>query len=146
MLFRIHQLLFWIVKNWADVSASSESSTHSSWYSNFLLEYFSSLIQLFSWSKIFFICSLTATSKSWNFVFFCSLLFSAKSSTRLTKSKIKFCGPLFYKKMGSSIKIDDLEIEVGTCFPIQVVVCISFSSSVETQFDSRSKKIVKIDS
>ena len=41
--------------------------------------------------------------------------------------------------MGSSIRFDDIETEMGTCFPIQVVVCVSFSSSVGTQIDSKSK-------
>ena len=41
--------------------------------------------------------------------------------------------------MGSSIRFDDIETEIGTCFPIQVVVCVSFNSSVGTQIDSKSK-------
>ena len=41
--------------------------------------------------------------------------------------------------MGSSIKFKDIETEIGKCFPIQLVVCVSFSSSVGTQIDSKSK-------
>ena len=41
--------------------------------------------------------------------------------------------------MRSSIRFDDIETEMGTCFPIQLVVCVSFSSSVGTQIDSKSK-------
>ena len=44
-----------------------------------------------------------------------------------------------YKKMGSSIRFDDTETEIRTCFPIQVVICVSFSSSVGTQIDLSSK-------
>ena len=41
--------------------------------------------------------------------------------------------------MGSSIRFDNIEIETGTWFPFQVVISVSFSSSVETQIDSKSK-------
>ena len=40
--------------------------------------------------------------------------------------------------MGSPIRFDDIETEIGKRFPIQVVVCVSFSFSVETQMDSKS--------
>ena len=43
------------------------------------------------------------------------------------------------QKDGSTIKIDDTETEIGTRFPIKVVVCVSFSSSVGTKIDSKSK-------
>ena len=48
--------------------------------------------------------------------------------------------------MGSSIRFDDIETKMGTCFPIQVVVCVSFSSSVGTQINSKSKiaRLLKI--
>ena len=68
-----------------------------------------------------------------------SLLCSANSSRLVTKSIIKFCWSFLYKKMGSSIRFDDIKTEIGTCFPIQVVVCLSFNSSVGTQIDSKSK-------
>ena len=41
--------------------------------------------------------------------------------------------------MGSSIRFDDIETETGTCFPIQVLICVSFNSSVGTQNASKSK-------
>ena len=41
--------------------------------------------------------------------------------------------------MISSNRFDDKETEMGTCFPIQVEVCVTFSSSVGTQMDSKSK-------
>ena len=41
--------------------------------------------------------------------------------------------------MGSSIRFDDIETEIGKCFPFQVVVGVSFSSSVGTQIDSKLK-------
>ena len=74
-----------------------------------------------------------------NFFLISSLRFSANSPMLLTKSIIKFCGSLLYKKMGQSIRFDDIKTEIGTCFLIQVVVCVSFSSSVGTQIDSKSK-------
>ena len=40
--------------------------------------------------------------------------------------------------MGSSIKVEDKKTEVGTCFPIQHVVCVFVNSSVGTQVDSES--------
>ena len=106
-----------------------------------ILEFISRKIlpRSFSWSKIFFIFSLAATSISWNFVLISNLLFSAISSILLTKSIINFCGSFLYKKMGSSIRFEDIETKTGTCFPIQVVNYNSFSSSVGTQIDSKSK-------
>ena len=44
-----------------------------------------------------------------------------------------------HKKIGSSCKIDDIETEKGTCFPIEVVVLVAFNSSLETQTDSKSR-------
>ena len=41
--------------------------------------------------------------------------------------------------MGSSIRFYDMETEIGTCFPIQVVVCVPLTSSVGTQNNSKSK-------
>ena len=41
--------------------------------------------------------------------------------------------------MDSSIRFDDIETKIGTCFPIQVVVFVSFNSSVGTQIVSKSK-------
>ena len=58
---------------------------------------------------------------------------SINSLRLLTKSSIKFSGSLVYKKIGLSIRIDDLETEIGTCFLIQFVVCVDFSSCVGTQ-------------
>ena len=46
---------------------------------------------------------------------------------------------LLYKKMGSSIRFDVIEIVIGTYFPTQVVVWVTFSSSEGKQFDSKSK-------
>ena len=41
--------------------------------------------------------------------------------------------------MGSTIRLDHIETEKGTPFPIQLVVCLCFSSSVGTQIDSKLK-------
>ena len=85
---------------------------------------------------MFFILSLIATSISWNFLLISSLLFSANSSKLLGKAIINSVGPCCTKKMSSSTRFDVIETEIGTCFPIQIVVCVSFSYSVGTQNDS----------
>ena len=40
--------------------------------------------------------------------------------------------------MGSGIKFDDIETDIGTCFPIHVVVSVCLYDSSLTQKDSKS--------
>ena len=49
------------------------------------------------------------------------------------------CGSLSHKKMGLSSKLDGIDTDMGSCFPIQVIVSVGFSSSDGTQIDSKSK-------
>ena len=48
--------------------------------------------------------------------------------------------------MGSGIKFNEIESDMGTCFPIQVVVSVCLYESSLTQMDSKSKsaKFLKI--
>ena len=43
------------------------------------------------------------------------------------------------EKMGSRIKFDEIEIYMGACFPIQVVVSVCLYASSLTQIDRKSK-------
>ena len=43
-----------------------------------------------------------------------------------------------HRKMVSCIKLEQIDTEFGSCFPIQVVVLVSFSSLDGTQIDSKS--------
>ena len=45
------------------------------------------------------------------------------------------CGPLSHKNMGLLSKLDEIDIDMGSCFPIQVIVSVSFSSWDGTQID-----------
>ena len=49
------------------------------------------------------------------------------------------CGSLSHKNMGLSSKFDEIDTDMGSCFPIQVIVSVGFSSSDGTQIDSKSK-------
>ena len=42
-------------------------------------------------------------------------------------------------KTGSSNKLEEIETEIGSCLPIQVVVFVSFNCSEDTHIDSKSK-------
>ena len=67
------------------------------------------------------------------------LFFSANNSKFATKSIMRDCGSLSHKKMGLSSKLDKIDTDMGSCFPIQVIVLVGFSSSDGTQIDSKSK-------
>ena len=49
------------------------------------------------------------------------------------------CGSLSHESMGLSSKLDEIDTDMGSCFPIQVIVLVGFSSSDGTQIDSKSK-------
>ena len=67
-----------------------------------------------------------------------SLLF-ANSSRDSTKETISVLGSLSHRNTGSSIKLEEIETDIGSCFPIQVVLFVSFSSSGGAQIDSKSR-------
>ena len=58
----------------------------------------------------------------------------------------KFLRVLKEREIGSSIRFEDIDTEIGTCFPIQVVALVAFSSSVGTHIDSKSKMATKYQS
>ena len=48
-------------------------------------------------------------------------------------------GSLSHKNMGLSSELDEVDINMESCFPIQFIVSVGFSSSDGTQTDSKSK-------
>ena len=46
---------------------------------------------------------------------------------------------LCHTKMVLSSKFDEIDTDMGSCFPIQVIVLVGFSSSDGTQIGSKSK-------
>ena len=49
------------------------------------------------------------------------------------------CGSLTRKKMGLSSKLNEIDTEIGSCFPIQFTSFVGVSSSDGMQNDSKSK-------
>ena len=45
------------------------------------------------------------------------------------------CEFLSHKNMGLSSKLDKIDTDMGSCFPIQVIVSVGFSSSDGMQID-----------
>ena len=41
--------------------------------------------------------------------------------------------------MGFSSKLDEIDTDMGSCFPMQVIVSVGFNSSDGTQIDSKTK-------
>ena len=56
-----------------------------------------------------------------------------------TKSRMRDCGSLSHKNVGLSSKLDEIDTNMGSCFPIHVVVSVGFSSSDGRQNYSKSK-------
>ena len=56
------------------------------------------------------------------------------------KDDTKSRGLRSQRKMGSCIKLHDIDTETGMCFPIHVVVSVSLKLSSSTQIDSKSKR------
>ena len=48
-------------------------------------------------------------------------------------------GEELHRKIGVSMRLDDMETDIGTCFPIHLVVAVSLNCSSLTQMDSKSK-------
>ena len=67
-----------------------------------------------------------------------ALLLQASSSRVSTKDTISVLGFLLHRNMGSCNKLEEIDTDIGSCFPIQVVVLVSFSSLDGTQTDSKS--------
>ena len=120
-----------------DASVSSSFSIHSSSYS--LASILLKLTRSLSMLKI--VCNrfLMLFSISRNFDRISVLFFSANNSKFATKSIMRDCGSLSHKKMGFSSKLDEIDTDMGSCFPIQFIVSVGFSSSDGTQIYSKSK-------
>ena len=73
-----------------------------------------------------------------NFCNISALLLLASSSSASTKDTIIVLGSVLHRKIGSCNKLEEIDTEIGSCFPIQVVILVSFSSIDETQIDSKS--------
>ena len=69
-------------------------------------------------------------------------IFSSNNSKLKTKLIMRDCGSLSHKNMDSSNKLDEMDTDIGSCFPIQVIVSVGFSSSDGTQIDSKSKLVI----
>ena len=48
-------------------------------------------------------------------------------------------GSELQRKMGSGIRFDETETDIGTCFPIHFAVSVALYVSSLTQIDSKSK-------
>ena len=92
-----------------------------------------------SCSKILEILILIAVSTSINLNFFCALLCVARPSRALIKEDTRCRGSELQRKMGSGIRFDEIETDIGTCFPNHFVVSVSLYVSSLTQIDSKSK-------
>ena len=55
------------------------------------------------------------------------------------KDDTKSYGLTSQRNIGSSAREDDIETEIGICFPIVVVVSVSLNSSSSTEIASQSK-------
>ena len=84
----------------------------------------------FSFLKIEFILVLIAFSMEENFS-----IISAS-----TKDTISSLGSLLHRIMGSCNKLEEIDTEICSCFPSQVVVLVSFSSPDGTEIDSKSDR------
>ena len=113
-----------------DESVSSSFSIHSSSYS--LASILLKIIRSLSMLKI--VCNrfLMLFSTSRNFDRISVLFFLANNSKFATKSIMRVCGSL-------SRKLYEIDTDMGSCFPIQVIFSVGFSSSDGTQTDSKSK-------
>ena len=118
-------------------SVSPSSSIHSSSYS--LASIFLKLTRSLRMLKI--VCSrfLMLFSISRSFDRISDLFFSANNSKFAKKSKMRDCGSLSHKNMGLSSKLDGIDTDMGSCFPIQFIVSVGLKSSDGTQIESESK-------
>ena len=57
-----------------------------------------------------------------------------------TKSIMSNCGSLSHKNMSLSKKFDEIDTDIGSSLPIQIIVSVDLISSDGTQIDSKSKK------
>ena len=63
--------------------------------------------------------------------------FFANNSNFATKSIMRDCGSLSHKNMGLLGKLDQIDTDMGSCSPIQIIVSVGFSSWDGTQINSK---------
>ena len=61
---------------------------------------------------------MIAVSNSINLNFICALLCVGKPSGALAKEDTRCRGSEMQRRMGSGIRFDEIQTNVGTCFPI----------------------------
>ena len=67
------------------------------------------------------------------------MLFVAQPSTASMNDSTKSRGLELQRKIGLAIRFEDIESDIGTCLPIQVVVSVFLNFSSGIQIDSKSK-------
>ena len=67
-----------------------------------------------------------------------ALLLLPISSSASTKITVSVFGSLLHRKMASYFKLEEIDTEIGLCFPIELVALVTFSSLDGTQIDSKS--------
>ena len=77
------------------------------------------------------------TSRIFNFIW--ALLCVAKLSAAPMNVSNKSRGLELQRNIGMAINFEDIENDIGTCLPIQVVVSVFFSFSSGLQMDQKSK-------
>ena len=81
----------------------------------------------------FFVVSI---SRNKFFIFV--LLWQAKFLRAPIKDATRWWGSELQREIGSSARFEEMDTEIGTCFPIQVVVFVSLKVSSWTPIDSKS--------
>ena len=81
---------------------------------------------------------LTAFSMEESFANISAILLLFSSISAATKDTISVLGSFLQRKMVSCNKLEELDTEIGSCFPIQLVVLVSFISLDGSQIDSKS--------
>ena len=120
-----------ICNNWVEAQSSL---SQSSW-----LICSRRLSRWVSFSKVlpnlfFFVVSIPG-KKSFIWVLLCR----ARPSRYPIKDVTRWWGSELQSKIGSAIRFEEMDTEIWTCFPIQVVLFVSLRVSSWTQIESKSK-------
>ena len=98
----------------------------------------SSFMTLVSFSKMLPSLIFIAVSMSKNKFFIIALLWRANFSRAPIKEVTRWWGSELQRKIGSFTRFEEMETEMGICFPIQFVVSVSLKLYSCTQIDSKS--------
>ena len=126
---------FCVWKNCVDISCCSRS-IHSSWNSNTVSLRHRRWLRA---EKMWLILLFTLVWTFKNFSFICALLCVGNPSIASTIDSTKSSRLELHEKIDCSIKLDEIDTDIGTCSPIQVVVSVSMNLSSCTQIGSKSK-------